>query len=101
MTTPGANLSGATLYRLAALAESNDGMMLAEADLHSRGHGDIAGTRQSGHDRMLSTGSAYTLEMLEQERVLAEEIHAPRPGPGSAGTRRVARRAGPDAGPHG
>ena len=76
MTTPGANLSGATLSRLAALAESNDGMMLAEADLHSRGHGDIAGTRQSGHDRMLSTGSAYTLEMLEQERVLAEEIHA-------------------------
>ena len=76
MTTPGANLSGATLYRLAALAESNDGMMLAEVDLHSRGHGDIAGTRQSGHDRMLSTGSAYTLEMLEQERVLAEEIHA-------------------------
>ena len=51
-------------------------MALAERDLRTRGHGDIAGTRQSGHDRMLRTGSIYTLEMLERERGNAEGLHA-------------------------
>ena len=76
MTTRGAHLSKDALGRLQALGETTDGMALAELDLRQRGHGDVAGTRQSGHDRMLSTGSVYTLEMLERERAVAEELHA-------------------------
>ena len=76
MTTPGVKLSPEAQSRLQALGETTDGMALAERDLRTRGHGDIAGTRQSGHDRLLRTGSIYTLEMLEKERVHAEELHA-------------------------
>ena len=76
MGTRGEQLSPVALSRLQALGGTTDGMALAEMDLGQRGHGDIAGTRQSGHDRMLRTGSIYTLEMLERERTLAEELHA-------------------------
>ena len=75
MATPGVRLSEEAVGRLRALGETSNGMALAELDLRQRGHGDIAGTRQSGHDRMLSTGSVYTLGMLEAERVMAERIH--------------------------
>ena len=75
MATPGVQLSEEAVGRLRALGETSDGMALAELDLRQRGHGDIAGTRQSGHDRMLSTGSVYTLRMLEAEWVVAERIH--------------------------
>ncbi len=36
--------------RLQALARETDGFRLAEVDLALRGHGELAGTRQSGHD---------------------------------------------------
>ncbi|MDE3130216.1 MAG: ATP-dependent DNA helicase RecG, partial [Acidobacteriota bacterium] len=36
--------------RLQALARESDGFRLAEIDLTLRGHGELAGTRQSGHD---------------------------------------------------
>ena len=36
--------------RLQALARESDGFRLAEVDLALRGHGELAGTRQSGHD---------------------------------------------------
>ena len=75
MTTPGAPLSKVAANRSRAVAKTADGMALAELDLRQRGHGDVAGTRQSGHDRLLSTGSVYTLRMLETEREVAEEIH--------------------------
>ena len=76
MTTPGVRLSEETVGRLQALGDTADGMVLAEHDLRQRGHGDVVGTRQSGHDRMLSTGSVYTLEILERERAVAEELYA-------------------------
>ena len=76
MTTPGVQLSSETLRRLDALEDTADGMALAETDLHNRGHGDIVGVRQSGHDRLLRTGAYYTLEMLERQRQLAEELHS-------------------------
>ena len=76
MTTPGAQLPPGALSRLQALGETTDGLALAERDLRQRGHGDISVTRQSGHDRMLTTGSVYTLAMLEKERVVSEELHA-------------------------
>ena len=76
MTTPGVRLSSETLRRLDALEGTVDGMTLAEADLRQRGHGDIVGVRQSGHDRLLRTGAYYTLDMLEAQRQLAEELHS-------------------------
>ncbi|MGH2860991.1 MAG: helicase-related protein, partial [Solirubrobacteraceae bacterium] len=36
--------------RLQALAHESDGFRLAEVDLALRGHGELVGTRQSGHD---------------------------------------------------
>ncbi len=36
--------------RLQALARESDGFRLAEIDLELRGHGELAGTRQSGHN---------------------------------------------------
>ena len=101
MTTPGVKLSPEAQSRLQALGDTTDGMALAERDLRTRGHGDIAGTRQSGHDRMLRTGSIYTLEMLERELGYAEEFARQGPRVGPAGPRSAANRPGPNAGPHG
>ena len=79
MITPGANPSRTTRSRIRAIRDSNDGIKLAEADLYNRGHGDIAGTRQSGQDTLLHPGLSYDLPLLDQEREAAERIHAADP----------------------
>ena len=79
MVTPGLNPGSITRSRLRAIRDSNDGMTLAEADLEHRGYGDIAGTRQSGHGRILRAGFGYDLKMLERQRTSAERIHAADP----------------------
>jgi len=55
--------------RLKALAETNDGFVIAERDLELRGPGDVFGTRQSGLPR-LRTGD------LVRDRDLMELAHA-------------------------
>jgi ATP-dependent DNA helicase RecG len=54
--------------RLKALAETNDGFVIAERDLELRGPGDFFGTRQSGMP-MLRTGD------LVRDRDLMEDAH--------------------------
>ena len=73
-TTPGADPQEHTLSRLKHVAASTDGMALAIADLKQRGHGQIGGVQQSGRHNMLRTASHYDLDILEEQRNLAEEI---------------------------
>ena len=77
--TPGLELAETTMNRLETTAASNNGLELAEADLHNRGEGQIAGNRQSGRGGVLRTGSSYDLPMLESQRTAAESIHAADP----------------------
>ena len=74
-TTPNASLTEHGRQRLRAVQESSDGMALALADLSNRGEGNLAGAQQSGPGRLLKTGNAFDLEMLERERDIAEAIH--------------------------
>lgn len=79
MITPGTTPGPVTRSRLRAIRDSNDGMQLAEADLANRGHGDLAGARQSGQNTMLRPGMSYDAELLEEQRAVAEQIHADDP----------------------
>ena len=75
MITPEHSPSPETRRRLIAVRDNRDGMRLAEIDLSIRGHGDIAGLRQAGQDTLLKAAAGYSMEMLEQERLQAEQIH--------------------------
>lgn len=77
--TPGTALTEHATYRLETVQSSTDGMELAHADLSNRGEGHLGGTQQSGPGRILKTGNAYDLPMLEAERDTAEAIHAADP----------------------
>jgi ATP-dependent DNA helicase RecG len=52
--------------RLQALARESDGFRLAEVDLELRGYGQLAGTRQSGHD------AQYRFADLTRDKELLE-----------------------------
>jgi ATP-dependent DNA helicase RecG len=52
--------------RLQALARESDGFRLAEVDLDLRGYGELAGTRQSGHD------AQYRFADLTRDKELLE-----------------------------
>ncbi len=60
--------------RLRALVRESDGFRLAEIDLALRGHGELAGTRQSGHEPV------YRFADLTRDRELQERalIHSRR-----------------------
>ena len=73
-TTPSVAPQEHTLDRLRTVTKSNDGMELAIADLQHRGHGQIGGVQQSGRHTMLKTASHYDLDILEQQREIAEAI---------------------------
>jgi ATP-dependent DNA helicase RecG len=74
--------------RLQALARESDGFRLAEVDLALRGHGELAGTRQSGHDvehrfadltrdqELLERAALHSRAVLDQDPLLAEPEHA-------------------------
>ena len=68
--------------RLSAMAESEDGFLLAERDLALRGPGDVFGTRQSGVPLLRAGDPIRDADLLEQ-------AHAEARGPG-----RGRRRAG-------
>ena len=73
--TPDHQPTPETRQRLVAVRDSTDGMRLAEMDLRIRGHGDLAGERQSGTSTLTKAGRFYTIRMLEEEREEAERIN--------------------------
>jgi ATP-dependent DNA helicase RecG len=60
--------------RLQALAESNDGFVLAERDLQQRGPGEFLGTRQSGYTSGLRMASLTDLALIEKARSQAQKL---------------------------
>ena len=60
--------------RLQAMAESNDGFVLAERDLQQRGPGEFLGTRQSGYASGLRMASLTDVELIEDARSHAQKL---------------------------
>lgn len=65
--------------RLAIMEETNDGFVLAQADLEMRGPGDLFGTQQSGYDLPLRVATLGDTRDLERARTVAEELLAADP----------------------
>jgi ATP-dependent DNA helicase RecG len=71
--------------RLAAMAETNDGFILAERDLDQRGPGDFLGTRQSGFSelkmanltdiRLIEKARQQALKLFEKDPTLSDPEH--------------------------
>ncbi|KPL07873.1 hypothetical protein AMJ86_02545 [bacterium SM23_57] len=59
--------------RLKAMAETNDGFILAERDLDQRGAGDFLGTRQSGFSE-LKLANLTDLKLIENARNQAHKL---------------------------
>lgn len=74
--------------RLQALARESDGFELAEVDLRLRGQGELAGSRQSGHDadykfaqlpqdaELLERAVRYACSVLDSDPALEQPEHA-------------------------
>jgi ATP-dependent DNA helicase RecG len=60
--------------RLRAMAESNDGFVLAEKDLQQRGPGEFLGTRQSGYSSGLHMASITDIKLIEKARLQAQTL---------------------------
>ena len=60
--------------RLRAMAESNDGFVLAEKDLQQRGPGEFLGTRQSGYSSGLRMASITDVTLIEKARGQAQKL---------------------------
>src|SRR5271157_731278 len=60
--------------RLAAMAETNDGFVLAERDLQQRGPGEFLGTRQAGYASSLRMASLSDIGMIEKARLQAQNL---------------------------
>ena len=60
--------------RLQAMAEFNDGFVLAERDLQQRGPGEFLGTRQSGYASSLRMASITDVKLIEKARSQAQNI---------------------------
>jgi len=60
--------------RLQAMAESNDGFVLAERDLQQRGPGEFLGTRQSGYATGLRMASLTDIDLIEAARAHAQKL---------------------------
>ncbi len=60
--------------RLQAMAETNDGFVLAEKDLQQRGPGEFLGTRQAGYGSGLRMASLTDVKLIEKARVQAQNL---------------------------
>lgn len=60
--------------RLAAMAETNDGFVLAERDLQQRGPGEFLGTRQAGFVSSLRMASLSDVSLIEKARLQAQRL---------------------------
>lgn len=68
-------LSSETRRRMAIMTESNDGFVIAEADLKLRGPGDLEGTQQSGIPFNLRIADLVRdNDILLQAREIAEQV---------------------------
>ncbi|MCL4561109.1 MAG: ATP-dependent DNA helicase RecG [Chloroflexi bacterium] len=67
------NEGAAENERLYAMAETNDGFVLAQKDLEQRGPGDFLGTRQSGFAE-LEMATLSDIRLIEKARVQAQAI---------------------------
>lgn len=68
-------LSEVTRKRMEIMVNSNDGFVIAEADLKLRGPGDLEGTQQSGDPFELKIASlVYDGQVLQLARDIASEI---------------------------
>ncbi len=67
-------LSEMARARLKAIYESNDGFVIAQADLQLRGPGEFLGVRQSGAPMLKIADLERDAELLEQARVIAERL---------------------------
>ncbi len=62
--------------RLQAMAETNDGFILAERDLQQRGPGEFLGTRQAGFASSLKMASLSDVALIEKARQQAQSLFA-------------------------
>jgi ATP-dependent DNA helicase RecG len=62
--------------RLQAMAETNDGFVLAERDLAQRGPGEFLGTRQAGYASTLKLASLSDMPLIEKARQQAQDLFA-------------------------
>ncbi len=60
--------------RLQAMAETNDGFILADRDLRQRGPGEFLGTRQSGYASGLRMASLTDIALIEKARAQAQSL---------------------------
>lgn len=60
--------------RLQAMAESNNGFVLAERDLQQRGPGEFLGTRQSGYASGLRMANLTDVVLIEKARLQAQKL---------------------------
>jgi len=60
--------------RLQAMAETNNGFILAERDLQQRGPGEFLGTRQSGYAAGLRMASLSDVKLIEKARSYAQRL---------------------------
>ena len=67
-------LSKTARERLDVICKSNDGFVIAEADLKLRGPGDIAGTKQSGAFEFKAANLVEDQAILKTARMIAEDI---------------------------
>jgi ATP-dependent DNA helicase RecG len=65
--------------RLQAMAETNDGFVLAERDLEQRGPGQFLGTQQSGYSE-LKMASITDVKLIEKARSFAQKLFDEDPG---------------------
>jgi len=76
---PGPAAGAAALQRLEELTRSEDGFVLAEADLRQRGPGELWGMRQSGLPRLKLADLARDEALLERAQSAARELVAADP----------------------
>ena len=67
-------LSKTAKERLDVICKTNDGFVIAEADLKMRGPGDIAGTKQSGAFEFKAANLVEDQAILRTARMMAEDI---------------------------
>jgi ATP-dependent DNA helicase RecG len=62
--------------RLAVMAETNDGFVLAERDLRQRGPGEFLGTRQSGYSelRLANLADVFLIEKVRKHAQALYEL---------------------------
>ena len=60
--------------RMQVMVKSTDGFVIAEEDLLLRGAGEVLGTRQHGLPDLKIADLVHDVKILEQSRMLADEI---------------------------